>query len=80
MIENVYRSACKVPVIVRRTGRDIIKMYIGLHVKYRLFMSDCNESFISAIDFRKKYRNINFHENLSSGSRTVPCRQTERHG
>ena len=27
----------------------------------------------------KKYSNVNFHENLSSGSRVVPCRQMDRH-
>ena len=29
-------------------------MYVGLHVKYRLFMSDFNESLIFSTDFRKK--------------------------
>jgi len=27
----------------------------------------------------EKYSNIRFHENPSSGSRVVPCGQTERH-
>jgi hypothetical protein len=32
-------------LILRRIQRDIIKMYIGLHVKYRLLLlSDCNET------------------------------------
>jgi hypothetical protein len=31
-------------LIVRRNKRDMIKMYIGLHVKYRLFLSDFNET------------------------------------
>jgi len=26
----------------------------------------------------EKYSNIKFHENLSSGSRIIPCRQTDR--
>jgi len=30
--------------ILRRTERDMIKMYIGLHVKYPLFLSDFNET------------------------------------
>jgi len=29
------------------------KMYIGLHVKYQLFLSDCNETWGFSTDFRK---------------------------
>jgi len=28
-------------------------MYIGLHVKYPLFLSDCNETWIFSPNFRK---------------------------
>jgi len=44
--------------ILRRTERDMIKMCIGLHVKYPLFFSDFNETWIFSADFRKvlKYR------------------------
>ena len=49
-------------------------MYIGLHVKYLFFLSDFNEIWIF-----EKYSNIRLHENLSSGSRTVPCGRTDRH-
>jgi len=28
-------------------------MYIGLHVKYRLLLSDCNETWNCYTDFRK---------------------------
>ena len=31
-------------VILRRTERDLSKMYIGLHGKYPLFLSDVNET------------------------------------
>ena len=41
-------------LIISRTERDIPKMYIGLHVKYRLFFSDFNETWIFSKDFRKK--------------------------
>jgi len=54
----------------------MIKMYIGLHVKYLLFLSDFRK-----LKFRRqifiKYLNTKFHENPSSGSRVVPCGQTE---
>jgi hypothetical protein len=56
----------------------MIKMCIGLHVEYPLLVSDFNESLIFKANFRK-YRHIKFHENPSSGSRVVPCRQTEAH-
>jgi hypothetical protein len=51
-------------------------MYIGLHVKCPLFLLDFNETFIFLI-ILEKYSNIKFHENLSSGSRVVSCRQTD---
>jgi len=36
----------KTLIILRRTERDMNKMYTGLHRKYPLFMSDFNESRI----------------------------------
>jgi len=35
-------------------------MYIGLHVKYSLFVSEFNETQIFSTDFRKKYQILNF--------------------
>ena len=49
-------------------------MYFGLHVKYRLFLSDFNE--FAGQSFRK-YSYIKFHENPSSESRVVACGRTE---
>ena len=51
-------------------------MCLGFHVKHTLLLSDFNESRIFSTDFLKN-SNIKFHENLSSGSRVVPCRQTD---
>jgi hypothetical protein len=31
-------------LILRRNEQDMIRMYIGLHVKYLLFLSDFNET------------------------------------
>ena len=61
-----------------RTQWDMIKMYIGLHVKYPLFLLDFNNTLIFLTDF-EKYSNTKFQENPSSGSRDVPCGQTDRH-
>ena len=46
-------------------------MYISLHVKYLLFLSDFNETW-NFLAYLKKH-SIKFHENPSSGSRAVPC-------
>jgi hypothetical protein len=48
----------------------------GIRIKYSLFMSDFNETWIFSTVFRK-YSNIKFHENPFSGSRVVPCGQKD---
>jgi hypothetical protein len=45
-------------------------MRIGLHVKYSLFLSGCNQTWIFLTLFAK-YSNIKFHDNPSGGSRVV---------
>ena len=52
-------------------------MYIGLHVKYSLFLPDVNEISISRTDI-KKYSHIKFNEYPPSGSRAVPYGLTGR--
>jgi hypothetical protein len=47
-------------------------MYIGLQVKYRLVLSDFNETADFLDQTLPKYTNIKFYENPSSGSRVVP--------
>jgi len=51
-------------------------MYIGVRVKYLIFLSDFNETWIFWTIF-EKYSHIKFHESPSSGRRVVPCRLTE---
>jgi hypothetical protein len=64
-------------VILSRIKRNIIANYVGLHVKYSL---SCQ--ILINLDFSrqifKKYSNMNFHENPSSGSRVFPCGRTDR--
>jgi hypothetical protein len=50
-------------------------MYIGLHVKYPLFSSDFNETWIFTTDFRQIIQYY-FYENPSSGRQVVLCGRT----
>jgi len=54
-------------------------MYIGLNVKYPLFVSEFNDTWIFLIEFGKKSSNIEFNETPPSGNRAVPCGRTDRH-
>jgi len=51
-------------------------MCSGLRVKYRLFVSDFNETLIFSEVF-EKYANSKFNENPSSGNRVVPFGGTD---
>jgi hypothetical protein len=53
-------------------------MYIGLHVKYPLFLLEFNDTLIFLTDF-EKYPDMKFQENPSSGSQDVPRGQMDRH-
>ena len=50
-------------------------MYIGLHVECQLSLSKFNKTSVFSTYF-KKFLNIIFHENPSSGSRVFPCGRT----
>jgi hypothetical protein len=53
------------------------QMWQRLHVKYPLFLSDFNETWIFSTDFWKKALNIKFHQNPCSESWVVPYRQMD---
>jgi hypothetical protein len=54
------------------------EMCVGLHVQCSAhILLDFNETYIFRHVF-ENYSNIKYHENLSSGSRVVPCGQTDR--
>jgi len=53
-------------------------LFVGLHVKYSLFLSDFNESWFVRQLFRK-YSSMKFHENLSIVSQPSCSVQMDRH-
>ena len=53
-------------------------MYIGLHVKYSLFLSDFNEARVFSQQILEKYSNNKIYDPLSTGSRVVPSGWTDR--
>ena len=53
-------------------------MCVGVHVMRPSFLSDFNETWIFATDFRKKKSSsIKFHENPFSWNRVVPYGRTD---
>jgi hypothetical protein len=61
-------------------GEVWLKMYIGmLHVKYRLFLLDFNETWIFFTDFWKNSQIWNFMKIRPVEADIFPYRQTDRH-
>ena len=59
-----------------RTERDLLKnVYWSSFIKYLLFLSDFNTTWIFSIDF---WQILKFHGNLSSGISVVQCGWTDR--
>jgi hypothetical protein len=57
----------------------LLKMYIGLHVKYPLFLSDCNETWILSTDLRKNTQISNLIKIHPVGAELFHAdRQTDR--
>ena len=61
---------------LRRMQQGTIKLYMGIHMKYPLFLLGINETSIFSIDFRGKNWSTKFYENPSSESRVVLCGRT----
>jgi len=63
-------------LVLSRTEQDTIKIYIGLNVEY-----PDSRPILFKLEFGgyifEKYSNIKFNENPYSGSRVVPCVQTD---
>jgi len=67
-------------LILRRIQQDMImKMHVGLQVKYRYSCSILITLGVSGQIF-ENYTYIKFHETLSTGSRVVPCGRTDIQG
>ena len=67
------------PFLVLRRSKwgMIINIYIGLHVKYPLFLSEFMKLEFSRQIF-EKYSNTKFRQKSSSGNQVVPRRRTDR--
>ena len=66
-------------LILRRTERDMIKMFIGLLVKYPLFLSDFNETWIVS-RFSKTAKISNLMKIRPVAAKMFHAnRQTDRH-
>ena len=64
--------------ILSRTERNVIINVHTSHVKYPLFLSDFNKTWIFRTEFVKKLE-YQIHENPSSGSPAVPWGRTDGH-
>jgi hypothetical protein len=74
----VFSTLSQTFLILRRNSKTMrSKMHTGIHVRYRLFLSDFSETWTFSTGFRKIRVHINFHENTFRGSRVVPCGQTD---
>jgi len=57
----------------------LLKVYIGLHVKYRLLMADFKEILIFSKDFRKiKKKNLIRISSVGGGGRVFRWGRTDR--
>ena len=63
-------------LILSRIQWDTVINVKRLDVKYALFLSNFNETWIFSTYFRKN-SSITFHQNPSTGSRIVPCARTD---
>jgi len=67
-------------LILRRNERDA---FINVHISVAMLSSCYSCQVLIKLEFSRqifeKYSNINFHENLSSRRRVVPCGRTDRH-
>jgi hypothetical protein len=72
---NVYFDVLYKFLLLRRIERDMIKNVYWSSLKVFVIPSNYNKTkFLNR--FSKRFSNIKFQENLSSGSRVIACRRT----
>ena len=49
----LYNFFSETFLILRRNERDVMKIYVGLHIEYSLFLFDLNENCMCSTDFSK---------------------------
>jgi len=69
----------EISFILEELSEILLKMYIGLHVKCPVFLSDFHETWIFSTIFSKNIQISNFMKICSVGGRVVACGQTDRH-
>jgi hypothetical protein len=74
----IFSTTLSVTILVARRTERHLTNYIGLHVKYRLLLSDFKETLNFRDRFSKNTQILNLIKNSSSGGRVVPCGQTDR--
>ena len=74
----IFSTTCLIHASSQKELSGVVSsMYKGLHVKYPLFFSELKLEFSRKCC--KKYSNIKFNKNPSSGIRVVPCGSTHGH-
>ena len=79
VVFNFSTNLSEIFCIIRRTERDVIETVYRSSCEVSLYLCGFSETWVFWTYFLKKYSNITFHENPSSGRRFLSCGQTDRH-
>ena len=68
---------CNISQSKKTSARSHNELYIGLHAKYPLFLSQILTNLKFSLHIFEKYSKIKFHENPSWGGTTSPFKRTD---
>ena len=75
----IFSTKFEIFLILRRNERDMMKMYIGLHVKYPFFLSNFNETNFLDSFFRKILNSRPERAELFHSDRRTERHETNSH-